>query len=344
MSLYSTVIQAIFKDIIPHLSNLSQLIYLTDVHNENVDTIVGDILIMLNKKNKVNYFEFVLKECKEIGGPFWDRLQRIISHKKYAVYMKQNFWINYVLCKNDTNIESNFHTYTNNLFVDFDWKNCVVAGGSIKKMLDPRFEENLKAGKYNNSDIDIFLFGRTKTQKKKIDYIIKFLQSKFGKVAYVLYSNVVTFYSSNYHIPIQVIVCNNRSLTQIVTNFSLSHQQVLWDGKNVYSTINYIDTEKTMVTYCYDEYLRGELIIKTKSLGYNILLTGKKLLDDWIIWAYDNYTVQKPRHLKKNFFDKFESYNKDRFRFDSYLVERENVENDYIKHVLQFNERFVPYI
>ena len=344
MNLYSMVIESVLKDIISNLSNLAQLIYLTYVHNENVDIIVGDILLMLNKKNRVDYFENVLRECKDIGGPFWDKLQRIISHKKYAVYMKQNFWFYYILCKNETNIQSNFNKYTNNLFVDFDWKNCVVGGGSIKKMLDPNFEENLKAGKYNNSDIDIFLFGKTKTQKKKIDYIIEFLQSKFGKIAYVLFENVVNFYSSKYHIPIQVIVCNNRSPTQVITNFSLSHQQVLWDGKSVYSTINYIDTEKTMVTYCYDEYLRGELIVKTKNLGYNILLTGNQLLDDWIIWAYDNYTTQKPRYKKEKFFDKFESYNKDKFRFDPYLTEREKVENDYIKYVLKFNQKFKPYI
>ena len=38
-------------------------------------------------------------ECKNIGGTFWEEMLYILSHKKYAVYMKQYFWSTFILQK-----------------------------------------------------------------------------------------------------------------------------------------------------------------------------------------------------------------------------------------------------
>ena len=317
--LYTTVINSILANVLENINNISRMFYLTYVHQNNLDIIVGDVLMMLNQKKEINRMDKILAECEEIGGPFWDNLIRILSHKKYAVYMKQNFWSKYILKDLGMFNSKNFNIFTNNLFKDFNWSGCVAAGGSVLKSYDKKFNEKMELGEYNAADVDLFLHGTTKFKKKKLEYILNFLEEKFGEFAYRKNENVITIYSSAFHLPIQIITCNNKTITQVIMNFTMSHQQIMYDGRKVYCTRNFLDTEKMNVTFCYDEVVRGDLIVKTVKLGYYIMSTGNKILDDFITWAIKNYSAPKALYTKTTFFENLRLYLQNRFAFDPYL-------------------------
>lgn len=341
--LYDLVVQSIIADVLKNINNIPNFLYLTYVHKENLEFILDDVLMMLNKEKAINRFEKILNECKNIGGTFWDEMLYILSHKKYAVYMKQHFWSNFILQKIESEKNTNFAKYTQNLFDTFNWSNVVVAGGSIAKIMDPEFDKKLVLGAYNNSDIDLFLHGSTKTKKKKLQYIFKYLSSKLGKYAIKFNENVVTIYSTNYHIPIQIICCSNKTLTQVVMNFTMSHQQIMYDGKHVYCTHNYNHAMETKMSYCFDDTMKPELVIKTIGLGFQIVPSGFRFFDDWVEWVIDNYSAPKPLINKKFFFEKLKSYNRDRFTFDPYLQEKEQKKEEldaFSKRLIKFNTHF----
>lgn len=342
MFLYERVIQSILTNILDNLNSISKLFYLTDLHKNNLDIIVGDVLMMLNREKAIDHMDIILNECRDIGGTFWENLLRILSHKKYAVYMKQNFWAKYILNVKEDSIQDNFNKYTENLFSNFEWSGCVAGGGSVIKSCDNDFETKLSSGAYNGSDVDIFLYGTTKTKKKKLTYILNFLEEKFGEFAYRKNDNVLTIYSSAYHMPIQIIACNSKNMTQVIMNFTMSHQQIIYDGKKVYNTKNYLDTQMTNVSFCYDSYIRGELVAKTVSLGYYIMSTGNTILDDYITWAIANFSPPKPLFTKTTFFEKLRIYLENRFAFDPYLRQNklEGIEKEDIVDSMKYGTHF----
>jgi hypothetical protein len=106
------------------------------------------------------------------------------------------------------NFKENFDKYTMNLFGDFNWQNCIVAGGLVNKIVNTDFENRLLKGHYDNSDIDLYIYGNTTTKKRKLEYILNFLKTKLGEYYLINKKNVITLIFPDYHCEIQIIIVN----------------------------------------------------------------------------------------------------------------------------------------
>ena len=169
---------------------------------EIIEYIISDILSMLNKNKLLDNFQYIYpKIIKYIDKTIFDR---ILSINFNNVYFKINYFNNLLLveltenlCFNGTNYDKcigydnsyncfdkykigesvippvykileNFKRYTKNLFDNFNWSNCIMAGGMINKIVNKDFDAYLDSGAYNNSDIDIYVYGQTKKKKGKV--------------------------------------------------------------------------------------------------------------------------------------------------------------------------------
>ena len=155
--------------------------------------ILSDILMFLNKKKSIHLFKaicshsakfamkHILNECLYqnnvyLSNNFFSKIllhkitEKNITYEEYndvQVLADRHPYFEYTHGENVINPDfiQNFQKYTLNLFDDFDRSNCVIAGGLVCKITDIRFNQNLKLGLYNSSDIDIFIYGKTKKKR-----------------------------------------------------------------------------------------------------------------------------------------------------------------------------------
>ena len=162
----------------------------------------------------------------------------------------------------------NFNKYTMNLFGDFNWQNCVVAGGLVNKIVNKDFEQRLLSGRYDNSDIDLYIYGTTPTKKRKLIYVLNFLKTKLGEYYLINKQNVITLIFPDYHCEIQIIIGNYKNPLQIINDFDLSHLQMLYNGKTVKSTKSNLVALETQTSRVMKNRLTQKLGQKTFMAGY----------------------------------------------------------------------------
>mgnify|MGYP001560641653 CR=1 FL=1 len=262
---------------------------------------IHDILSMMNKSKKLNDFEALYPQIlsffknsidrdtiiyslsNSINVPYlkcnffeklllFDLVDQKLVYKKFNGKLFFNKLSNYELGKPiiSSNFKQNFYTYTQNAFDGFNWSNVIIAGGLVNKIINPNFEENLVKGFYDNSDIDMYLYGHTKTKKKKLEYILNFLNDKLGAYYLINFPNVITLIFPNYHCDIQIIIGNYKSPLQIVSDFDLSHLQMIYNGHSVKGTKFNLDALETQTTKIMKHKITEKLATKTFMADYSM--------------------------------------------------------------------------
>ena len=240
---------------------------------------------------KCNFFEKFL---------LFDLVEQNLVYKKFKGTMCFDKNPNYEIGKPiiSSNYKQNFNNYTQNLFDGFNWSNVIIAGGLVNKIINPNFEDNLVKGFYDNSDIDMYLYGHTKTKKKKLEYILNFLNDKLGTYYMINFSNVITLIFPNYHCDIQIIIGNYKSPLQIVSDFDLSHLQMLYNGNSVKGTKFNLDALETQTSKIMKNKITDKLSTKTFMAGYSLEQSDS-------ITTNMFYTINKNINSLKLIFDKY---------------------------------------
>ena len=268
--------------------------------------ILNDILAILNHNKDLNTFQNLYKEIiKYINKTYIDS---ILSNYKNNHYLRCNFFSDILLHDlSNSNLvyksqvysdsdflfskhsyfnyynegepvispsfKKNFNKYTENIFDDFNWSNCVVAGGLANKITDKNFDANLRNGLYELSDIDIFLYGKTYKKKQKIVYILNFMRDKLGRYYLGNYPNVLSLFFPEYHLEIQIVIGNYKSPLQIINDFDLSHLQMYYDGKTIRGTQENMIALETRTTKVMKNKINIKLITKIYNSGFALVKT-----------------------------------------------------------------------
>ena len=298
-------------------------------HNYLLEFIIHDILSMMNKSKKLNEFEALHPQILSFfkNGKDRDSIIYSLSNSINIPYLKCNFFEKLLLfdlvdqklvynkfrgtlCfdKNpnyeigtpiiSSHFKQNFNTYTQSLFDGFNWSNVIIAGGLVNKIINPDFEDNLVKGFYDNSDIDMYLYGHTKTKKRKLEYILNFLNDKLGTYYLINFSNVITLIFPDYHCDIQIIIGNYKSPLQIVSDFDLSHLQMLYNGNSVKGTKFNLDALKTQTSKIMKQKITEKLASKTFMAGYS--LENSDIITNDVF-----YKITNTIHSLKLIFDKY---------------------------------------
>lgn len=351
----------ILSDILMFLNKRKSIHLFKDIYNHSVKFIMRRILNGGLYQNNVylsnNFFsEILLRNIVEKNLTYYEEYYKIpviADRHSYFKYTDGESVIN-------PDFIQNFQKYTLNLFDDFDWTNCVVAGGLACKITDIRFNQNLKLGLYNSSDIDIFIYGKTKKKKAKIVYILNYLRDKLGNFYMINYSNVISLRFLNYHREIQLVIGNYKCPLQIINDFDLTHLQMYFDGKTLQGTEKNMEALRTRLTQITKKKITSSLVSKIYGSGF--ALRKDKFYYDAIEYQPDSSILESEiTESIKNQYSILDSLCKHycdkqdfdltsifflKFRELSYMSERRCIEDNinYLSRITKVQNKFVKFI
>ena len=177
------------------------------------------------------------------------------------------------LIKKLDDFKNKFNEITYNVLLKLPWDNIVVAGGSSLICL---LEREIPYNEY--SDIDIWVYGKTSEERNnKHKEILEYFKSMFGDGLYFIVNHsVITIIICGVKRNFQIILTKYKHKYQIIQRFDMDYVKCLYDGQNVYGTVDFIES---MNSNCasftdYDEIMRGDLkiyrLFKAYSKGFTI--------------------------------------------------------------------------
>ena len=203
--------------------------------------------------------------------------------------------------------EKYFDLITNNVFLCMDWKNVLIAGGSILSLIssvpeeyktsDEKIQEWFRS-QGNFGDIDIFLYGLTDRQAtKKIFEIYESIKNVIPKdILCVRGPRAITFVMGNPYRHIQIILRNFKTLPEILLSFDVDSCAFGYDGEKVWCSDRscYAITRATNIV---------NITKKSPSYEYRLTKYGKRGYAVYIPnFTEDNLNEQiylKPPHQLK---------------------------------------------
>ena len=159
---------------------------------------------------------------------------------------------------------------------DFNWKNVLLAGGSVLQALeiDP-YEKQ-----YEHSDFDLFVYGSN--DKNKIRYLYDYFTKRFSGQLIVFTTDTDTRYAAHMLVitilipnrpNIQIIASRSKSDSSILKSFDLSPCQVGFNGEKIVTTKEFIETITTRVARIKNKVSISRLA-KYYQRGYHIYLAA----------------------------------------------------------------------
>ena len=239
--------------------------------------LLNDLLSNLNKNNAIHMFTRIHSLLSNYMSII--KINLTLCHFTNNCYFKHPLFGKLLLNRIDSteknNYSSRFNKFTYNLFDTFNWKNVVVAGGSIFKILNTNndFDNKLNTD-YKYSDIDLFLYGQTKTKKEKVIYILNYLYTKFKKNMWIINNtNVLTILSPHYPREIQIITGSYKTPLQILNDFDVSHLQLCFNGSYIQMTDHCSQSIKHKCSSIMKYKINDNLIYKIASANYKLHIT-----------------------------------------------------------------------
>jgi hypothetical protein len=146
---------------------------------------------------------------------------------------------------------------------DFIWNNIVLSGGAILHCLTP------KPNKYSNSDVDLWIYGKTEEERQeKFTNILKYFDKY--ETFYGINHNVITIIIRNIKRNFQVILTNYETKYKVIEEFDMTHIQSVYDGENVLGTTDFILSLKTQITKIINkDNIKPYRVAKAYNLGYS---------------------------------------------------------------------------
>lgn len=296
-------------------------------HNYLVIYVINDILNKLNTLNKINYFFEFYNYCisQKMVNTFL--LQNYILSSINCSYFKNPLFGKHFLVDFNTKVDfkEHFLDYTDNLFEDFNWSNCIIAGGAAFKIIQKDFKQRKQHYKY--SDIDIFVYGQTKTKKKKIIYILQYLIERLNEFYVVNFNNVLSIISPNYHREIQIIVGSYKTPLQVICDFDLSHLQLLYNGSKIQTISSCIHSINNNYSKIMKYKINKNLLYKIYSINYKIKINNS-LNEDFS-------DIMKDYNCKEDFLDIYKTELKKKYQ---HLLNVQNNSDNIINDILEFKD------
>lgn len=283
--------------------------------------VIKVIIDFLDKESIIN----LLKTCKFIKDIILLNLYRFkkldiqIKYLIYNIYEYDYYKIN-VYCDYIT-FKKRLNKFTFNILNNIEWKDIIVAGGSIGILLD----ENKNINNFKDSDIDIFIYGDKVNEK--IEYLLFYIEKlNFNKIRYIYRDNIIEIFIENNR-KIQIIPTCFKTPEDIINSFDLSNTQIYYDGNNVlasYIGFNSLIHKKIISTKTFIlwerkfkyikrgyKYISDDVIYLKRSSLYNILnnknVIYEKSIEDIIkdinddtnknFYEYDNVILRDDRYI-----------------------------------------------
>ena len=179
-----------------------------------------------------------------------------------------------------TVFETKFKSFTGNAFAKFtayDWKNMVVAGGSVVAGL-----VGCNHHLFSDADVDIFLYRLTEAEARtKIARIWELTKSS-GKNFCIRTPHTLTFVASPPRRHIQIVLRLHDSPEQIIEEFDVDVCSVYYDGKDVYGidrSCRAFSTRVNLVDLSFRSWSYEKRLIKYAKRGFAIGVPGLRRED-----------------------------------------------------------------
>ncbi len=178
--------------------------------------------------------------------------------------LKNNFGTNTIISENEFN--NKFNDYTNNIFVEIDWSNMVIAGGFIFGLLN-----NISNSVIASTDIDIFIYSTDiDIRKQKWSYLLEYF-SKYTPI-YVNNKGIINIIIPSLNYDIQLIVFHSDNPENIINEFDLNYVRLYYDGVTVSANIGAMIGFKYQIADVNIDYTKDldKRLCKTILKGLNI--------------------------------------------------------------------------
>ncbi len=208
-------------------------------------------------KPKIDKSKKEIEDCKpKIDNPIINKNKTPITYNIKSINSHEKFM-------------NLFHTKTNNVFVNFDWNNVILAGGFLYGLVD-----NICNSILPGSDVDLFVFGEPEIIENKTKQLLEYF-SQFNPY-YVCNGNVITLIIPSLNYDIQIIsFANNINELNIITNFDYNYVKLYFDGTNIFCTLDNLLALKYKIAILtpnenQKEYMITSRIYKTTIKGLKI--------------------------------------------------------------------------
>lgn len=192
--------------------------------------VIKVIIDFLDKESIINLLKTskIMKDIILLNLYRFKKLDIEIKYLIYNIYKYEYYKIN-VYCDYKT-FKKRWNKFTYNIFNEIEWKDIIVAGGSICILLD----ENKDINNFKNSDIDIFIYGDKINEK--IKYLLFYIKKlNFNKIRYIYRDNIIEIFIENNR-KIQIIPTCFKTPEDIINSFDLSVTQIYYDRNNVFAS------------------------------------------------------------------------------------------------------------
>lgn len=222
----------------------------------------------------------------------------------------------------------NFNKLTFNYFIDFDFDNVIISGGSIFSCL---INEH-----YEDTDIDLFLYGMDDWQTNdKIKKIIEHFNKKNPINKTVKTINTITIYFDYPIKPIQIVLFKNDNIFECIKDFDLDICKVIYDGKNVIcdkNTYLSISNKKILLNNMIIKKVKktNKRILKYFKRGIKICLDGYNY-NELIIWNNDIFDLMI-------FYEYHETINTFKKICNIYSYDNNNDDDSYYNEIISFSK------
>ena len=153
----------------------------------------------------------------------------------------------------------------------FDWSNIIIAGGFILGLI----ERKADPAQYATSDIDIFVYGKDKTEViNKIQAIYNYFLKKLGGAFYAFVhvpdTATLNIIIPGERFPIQVIGTTFKNPMEVLNSFDMTHCQVGYVGDKILYTKEFISAIQTQTTKITKRSIHAYRLVKAYYRGYSI--------------------------------------------------------------------------
>lgn len=132
--------------------------------------------------------------------------------------------------------QNKLREFSYGLLTDFNWNNVFLAGGSLFRLLSPKFSNLIP----DTSDLDLFIYGANHTERKQtLERIMKYFTNKYNNdVFFVLHEQkaLIDVYVRGISRHIQLICNEANSIIEIIELFDCSHVQLCYLNNKLYAT------------------------------------------------------------------------------------------------------------
>lgn len=204
---------------------------------------------------------------------------------------------------------SRLYRELNGCFDGFDWNHTCIAGGFLTGLVEQKYD----AAAYENSDIDLFIYGETAEEAQNhFMEVFKFIKDKFADLWVVPLDcvNIVINICTQQSIRAIQLVCVTgiSNPEQLINRFDLSHCQIAFDGTRFISTPECRETLRTRQSRILGTQTTAHRLYKAYTRGFSIMIPDHQVYvkpPNTSTWVYGfNRSSLADKSLKEFTLDK----------------------------------------